>query len=115
MGGVLSIIEVKSNFIFSSVDAVGRDAVGDSLMLVSYNGAVQWTPPTHIKVWCDSSDLGHWPSDVHACQILLGFSTDPDFLLLQFNETASNTVHTFNFSYSHYSHNAVFFSVWNAV
>lgn len=80
--------------VINSVDAVGRDAVGDSLMLVSYNGAVQWTPPTHIKVWCDSSDLGHWPSDVHACQILLGFSTDPDFLLLQFNETASNTFGT---------------------
>ncbi|KAF2879150.1 hypothetical protein ILUMI_27023 [Ignelater luminosus] len=75
--------------LYNSVDSTGRDFLTQSIMLVGNNGTVQWTPQAHIKVWCDASQLGHWPADVHNCDIFLGFWTDVNYLQLQFNDANS--------------------------
>lgn len=61
-------------------------------MLIENNGTVQWTPQAHLKVWCDASQLGHWPADIHTCDVFLGFWADMNYLQLQFNDVSSRIV-----------------------
>ncbi|KAK5649125.1 hypothetical protein RI129_004017 [Pyrocoelia pectoralis] len=76
--------------VYNAIDLMGRDVLGESVMVVTNDGTVQWNPPIHIKAWCNITDLGHWPIDTHSCLVSLGVWNEFEFLQLQFNKEESD-------------------------
>ncbi|KAG5869885.1 Acetylcholine receptor subunit alpha-like 1, partial [Gonioctena quinquepunctata] len=76
-------------------NAVGdtREILGTSYMVANYKGTIAWNPALNLQAWCDSTDMGKWPNDVHKCSIFLGFSRDFNHIKLKFNSNESSLVY----------------------
>ncbi|KAK4884115.1 hypothetical protein RN001_000386 [Aquatica leii] len=76
--------------VYNAINSMGRDVLGDSMMVVTSDGSVEWNPSINIKAWCNITDLGHWPIDTHSCLVSLGVWHEFEFLQLHFNKEESN-------------------------
>ncbi|KAF5271293.1 hypothetical protein FQR65_LT05308 [Abscondita terminalis] len=76
--------------VYNAINTMGRDVLGDSIMVVTNDGSVEWNPSINIKAWCNITDLGHWPIDTHACLISMGVWNEFEFLQLHLNKEESD-------------------------
>lgn len=79
-------IKVLSNF--SSAVGHGANIMGHTGMTVTSEGAVMWSPSTHLEVWCNLN-LDQWPNDMHTCELELGLWSQVQSVELLFAENGT--------------------------
>jgi hypothetical protein len=73
---------------FSSAVGHGVNILGQAGMTVTSEGAIMWSPPTHLEVWCNLN-LDQWPNDMHTCELELGLWSQMQFVELVLTENGT--------------------------
>ncbi|CAH0550795.1 unnamed protein product [Brassicogethes aeneus] len=74
--------------LYNSVENM-RNIIDDTLLVVKFDGIVQWNASITLKAWCDAYNMDNWPRDSHTCSFMMGFLTEFDKMTLRFDYNAS--------------------------